>query len=341
VPIKGLTDGAPTFPKLGDIRKGAKKTRPDRPGQDLDHFRAVFPEEEAEAAARFFEEYGDEPKELNIILPFHEIDRVFETWQEEYTAGALIHRCDGETTTLWRDEGGTLHHEPKACPGGCVPVGRLKVIIPELRRLAYVVVHTTSKWDLDELSRNLRALQQLTGGQIAGIPLVLKRRPRNVSTPGKDGKRVRRVKSLLAIEADAAWVDAKIGEMRRLALPTQHPQIVVGSSSDAAIEADFPADEIEAQLIALEEADALGELDGFDEDGTEEAREMFPAEWDKFVAVVVKELHYAGTTEVADELRRAGYSHIVGRDGRIVFDAGEAWIWLKEHAPEIAQERLM
>jgi len=120
---------------------------------------------------------------------------------------------------IWRDQAGELHHEPKPCPGGCKPTGRLKVIIPELRRLAYVVVHTTSRWDIVEITANLEALSRLTGNGINGIPLVLKRRPRMISTPGQDGKRARREKWLLSIEADPAWVDAQIGHMRLLAMP--------------------------------------------------------------------------------------------------------------------------
>jgi len=220
------------FPKIGDIRKGAAKPDDRHIGKDLTHFRAVFDESEAAAAARFLEVYGAEPREINVMLPFAEIERNFEAWQEAYTAGALQHRCDGETCVIWRDKDGELHHEPKPCPGGCKPTGRLKVIIPELRRLAYVVVHTTSRWDIVELTANLEALARLTGNGINGIPLVLKRRPRMISTPTQDGKRARREKWMLSIEADPVWVDAQIGHMRLLAMPgasVQTPALLAGT----------------------------------------------------------------------------------------------------------------
>jgi len=183
MPIKGFTDqGFVSFPKIGDIRKGAEK-EPNKPGADLTYFRAVFPEDEGGAAATFARVYGDEPREVNVLLPFDEIERCWETWQEEHTAGALQHRCDGETCVMWRGEDGEMQFTPKPCPGGCVPQGRLKVIVPELRRLAYLVVHTTSVWDIHEITANLNALKGLTRNGIKGIPLVLKRRPRKISTP--------------------------------------------------------------------------------------------------------------------------------------------------------------
>ena len=225
MPIKGLTDrGMPTFPQIGSIRKGARKTQKNRPGADLTYFRYVPLEGEEQAAELFAQVYGDEPREINVFLPFDEIERNFETWMERHTAGALHCRGDGESAVLWRDEKGTMHHEPKKCPSpyceGCKETGRLKIIIPELRRLAYVVVHTTSKWDIVELTANLEAIRRLTGNGLKGIPLVLKRRPRSISTPvGKKTDRVRREKWLLSLEADPRWVQAQIAAMELAALP--------------------------------------------------------------------------------------------------------------------------
>ena len=242
MPIIGLTDRTAQFPKIGDIRKGAAKTG-NAPGRDLDHFRAVFPEDEAEAAAVFVLAYGDKPREINVLLPFAEIDRNFEAWREEYVAGGLVHRCDGETCVIWRDAQGEMRRTPKPCPGGCKATGRLKVIIPELRRLAYIEVHTTSVWDIVELTANLESLSKLTRNGISGIPLVLKRRSREISTPvpKEPGKRARRTKWLLSIEAEPRWVDAKLTAMQLEALPlgAQLPAL----AAPAVIDTDFEDDE--------------------------------------------------------------------------------------------------
>ena len=263
MPIKGLTDRRETsFPKIGDVRKGGKRPDDKHIGKDLTYFRVEFGEHEAEAAARFLEVYGAEPREINVMLPFAEIDRNFEAWQEAYTAGALQHRCDGETCVIWRDPTGELHHEPKPCPGGCVPVGRLKAIIPELRRLAYVVVHTKSRWDIVELTANLEALSRLTGNGVNGIPLVLKRRPRMISTPGQNGKRVRREKWMLSIEADPAWVDAQIGHMRLLSMP---------GGQDAPPSLAAGADLLTGEIIGGDDDDLDAEDDGDWGDDPEDA----------------------------------------------------------------------
>jgi len=240
MPIKGLTDQErPTFPKVGDIRKGAPKGEK-RPGRDLDYFRYVPIEGEEEAAETFHAYYGNEPREINIFLPFDDVDRNFEAWMEAHTAGALQCRGDGETCHLWRDEGGEMHREPRPCGEydickGCKATGRLKVIIPELRRLAYVTVHTTSKWDISEITENLRALRQLMDNGLKGIPLVLKRRPREISTPRDNGKRVRMTKWLLSIEADQRWVDQSLRQLEYAATPGP-PRLEAGEDEGRGID---------------------------------------------------------------------------------------------------------
>lgn len=250
MPIKGLTDRrAPTFPKIGDIRKGAKKTREDRPGKDLDYFRYAPLEGEEAAAAKFHEVYGDKPREINILLPFDELDRNFEAYMERHTAGALQCRGDSWTTSLWRDKEGVMQHTSKQCPDkpceGCKETGRLKVIIPELRRLAFVTVHTTSMWDIIELTENLRALKSMTGNGLRGIPLVLKRRPRMISTPRAGGKRVRQEKWMLSIEADQSWVEAQLEAMRIQALPEL--------PAEAGAETEPDIDTVTGEIIEIEE----------------------------------------------------------------------------------------
>ena len=227
MPIPGLRDEQNlSFPKIGDIRKGAKKLENGQVGPDLTYFRYVPVTGEELAEARFHEVYGDEPRAINVLLPFDEIGRNFETFMERHTAGALQCRGDieGGKCIMWRDKAtGKMQHTPKDCPApickGCKETGRLKIIIPELQRLGYVTVHTTSIWDIIELTRNLGALRKLTGNGLKGIPLVLKRRPRSISTPWKSGKRARREKWLLSIEADQRWVKAQLTAMEVAALP--------------------------------------------------------------------------------------------------------------------------
>ena len=221
--IIGLTDRPASFPQIGILRKGAPK--PERgPGRDLKYFR--FDADDADAAGRFRTVYGDEPTSVRVFLPFAAAVENFEAWQEHWTAGALQHRCDGKTCVLWLN-GQRYSQQSRPCPHAqldaherdrCKPTGRLKVVIPELRRLAYVTVLTGSIHDIIALTEQLQALEALRG-DLRGIPMVLRRVPRDISMPGANGKRTRVEKWLLSIEAAPTWVDLQLQAQQQQALP--------------------------------------------------------------------------------------------------------------------------
>lgn len=242
MPIKGLTDRGLSFPEIGQIRKGIKVEQKKgnktiKVPKDLDYFRVEFDEREKTAAAKFVQVYGNEPREINIILPFDEIERMWDAWLEAYTAGRMVARSDGEKFTYWIDTetglpkvkngepftpykpGQPVGKDYQGKPVFANPVGRLKLIIPELGRAAYLTMHTTSIHDIANLSMQLAAFKQINNGIIKGIPLVLRRRPKMISIPKDDGQRVRMQKWLLSIEADPNWVKAKLTEVKHLALP--------------------------------------------------------------------------------------------------------------------------
>lgn len=238
--IKGLTDRGFEFPQIGVIRKGAPKGE-HAPGKDLDYFRVVFDEMEHDAMTAFVADYGQKPTEIRILLPFDDIERCWDAYVEAYTAGGLIYRGDGKQAIFWLDpETGEVKVKDGQPYTACIgvnglagyyvsgdgsrqkiqakAVGRLRVIIPSLKRLAYLLVVTSSKWDVMHLSDQLGALKAVNGGRLAGIPMMLRRRPKQVSIPLK-GKRARVTKWLLSVEAEPTWVAAQIDAMQRAALP--------------------------------------------------------------------------------------------------------------------------
>lgn len=253
MPIKGLTDNGAAFPRIGELRKGGVKSDPKRPGPDLDYFR--FTSSVPGVENRFGSIYGKEPQSVNVFLPYHTTEENFEAWKEAWVAGGLQHRCDGEFVTVTQQGGQyvKLPHGKMQCPGGCKQVGRLKIIIPELGRLAYVVALTTSIWDISEVHSNLAAYEALRGS-LQGIPFVLSRVPRMISVPGTDGKRVRREKWLWHIEADAHWVSAQLGVMQRQALPSPSGA-TLSLGSGAVVDTDTgeilepPAEEVEDEIV--------------------------------------------------------------------------------------------
>ena len=220
--IIGLTDRPASFPQIGTLRKGAPKPEnSNKPGADLKYFR--FDCDDGEAAGLFAETYGPEPVAIRVYVPFKTTDENFDAWREEWTASSLKHRCDGQTCVRWLTPQGTYSAEPKPCPGNCKQVGRLQVIIPELKRMAFVTVLTTSIHDILEIHSNLLALESARG-DLRGIPLILKRAPREISTPsGSNGQRARREKWLITIEAQPQWVELQLTAQERAALPQAAP----------------------------------------------------------------------------------------------------------------------
>lgn len=246
MPIAGLTDRHASFPEIGQIRKGAKKTDANKPGTDLDHFRFVA---DTQTMRAFADAFGDKPQEIRFLSPFDTTAEVFEAWKEEYAAGGLKHRCDGQTCVTWLQPDGRYSTDPKPCPGGCKQVGRLKIVIRELARLGFVTVHTTSIWDILTIQQNLFAIELLRGS-LRGIPLILKRVKRAISTPsGTNGQRARREKWLLSIEAAPEWVELQLTAMERAALPSADEPLMLNPAT-VEISPDDEYDEAEAMCDA-------------------------------------------------------------------------------------------
>jgi hypothetical protein len=281
MPIKGLTtDREPAFPRIGTLRKGGVKPNEKQPGKDLTYFR--FDSDDKQAVQDFEAVYGKEPDTINVYLPFPTPDENFQAWQEEYKAGGLVHRCDGETMTVWQTPDGKYSNEPKPCPHKgkertsvnpfCKPVGRLTVIIPELRRFAYVTVGTTSKNDIMELTDNLNAVYAMRG-TLQGIPFRLMRRPRMISTPKSDGGRARYEKWMLSIEADPAWVNVQIASMQRQSLIAPDVKMLTGGRAVQVDTGEIFEDDEPAPTISssLDDVDELDYGDG-DDDGDTTSR---------------------------------------------------------------------
>ena len=271
--IKGLTDRGLSFPEIGQIRKGAKKEG-NRPGFDLTYFRVEFDEREVEAAEKFHSVYGEKPAEIRIVLPFNDIPRMWDAWLEAYTAGRMIARSDGEYYTYLIDTktgeilvksgldvktglpkpyvdgqpvGYYMDGKGKQQPVFCKPTGRLKIIIPELGRAAYLTLMTTSKHDIANISAQLEAFRTVNNGLIAGIPLILRRRPKKISCPNPDGTRARREKWMVSIEADPQWMSQMIGHLNSLALPGggTYAALPTGETEVTREEFDEPDDDIQ------------------------------------------------------------------------------------------------
>lgn len=319
MPIKGLTDRGVAFPQIGNIRKGSKKeqaidkatgkTRIDQygnpvmiQGKDLPYFRVEIDESEVKAISRFNQLYPDgKPVAITVLLPFDDIERVWNPWREAYIPGTLLHRCDGEyvnyainpdTGEVLVKNGLDANGKPVECNlkdnpdkrKRCKPTGRLHVIIPELERAAYLVVHTTSIWDIAHISDQLAAIREINGGHIVGVPLIMRRKLYNISTPDdkNGGKRVRRPKYLIDIEADPEWVSRKIGALKSAAMPPAQiaaPLESSGPSLEALKDYDDPDDDDEQDAPIID-----GEIieSTTQKSNTASQAEQWPHNYDQF-----------------------------------------------------------
>lgn len=288
MPIKALqSNRPPQFPCIGKLRKGGAKRKnangKEIMGEDLKHFRLTT--DDAEAAATFATYYGAEPTSIRVFMPYATVNENFGAWLEAYTAGGMERRCDGETQHFHRDQDGKANTTPIKCERlagracNCKQVGRLAVIVPELARLAYVLVETHSLYDIMQLTENLQAAEALRG-DLRGIPFVLSRRDREISTPGEGNKRARRTKSLLFIEPDPEWVSRQLESMRLAALPivdvpalvAPAARMITGPTEGMTVTVD-DEDEDDLTEVALDELEALGvEFYGPEKWDTERAR---------------------------------------------------------------------
>lgn len=326
MPIPSLTDGIKNaFPRVGVLRKGAPKPNEKQPGKDLKWFRFVTDDEAA--AATFAEAFGDNPARINVMLPFATVDENFEAWMEEWGAGSLKHRCDGEVCVIWQDDNGEYKRTPKPCPGNCKPTGRLMVIIPELRRLAYVQVLTTSKHDIIELTANLRAAEDtahMMRQDLRGIPFVLTRVPREISTPprGNGNKRIRAEKWLLHIEPAPHWVSMQIEAAQRMAMP------MIEAPGDI----PYPNGDDDAEPITVElvedETPPTSHIDEslIDKEELERAKQHF------FSYIIKKIPYYNNNDTIAKTLRELGYDRYTVNTEEEMFTA------LEKHAQVAANK---
>lgn len=241
MPIKNLTDNVlPAFPRLGKLRKGSPQEN-GHFGKEQSFWR--FASERTDVTAAFTAAYGAQPVSLTVYLPYAQVEDNFATWREEWTAGGLVHRCDGETMTIWRTPTGTYDRTPKACPNrgqakpACKPVGRLTIIIPELIQagfVGYVTMETHSLNDLLSIQATLLAVAEARGNALGlrGVPFVLRRVPEMISTPTEDGKRARRQKYLVKLEPLADWVALQLEASRKLAFGGERLALTDGRHVD-------------------------------------------------------------------------------------------------------------
>lgn len=248
MPIIGLTDRTPSFKEIGRLRLGIPKSQALVSGpKEIAHFRPDFRPDAMSAAAVFTEIYGTTPTEIHIRLPFTDISRCWDAFYMVYNKTGLLGMADGQKWLYLRDQTGRLKVKDghvsladddlpvdqygvpympfdKNIPvysytnakGAEVavyakPEGRLKVLIPELKRAAFVTVITHSVYNVMKISEQLAGIEQVAksaGLSLPLVPMILSRRKEVISV-SINGKKALQEHYLLNIEIDPTWMEAQ------------------------------------------------------------------------------------------------------------------------------------
>ena len=236
-----------TWPVIGQLRKGDKKTE-GKPGIDLEVLRFVGSKPEyQEAFVRLFG--SDKIGALHVYLAYADPEVAYfeacEKWaRSKDGVSKLMHRCDSKVMVKWWDPAKMEYSfEQKPCEGGCKPVGRLRLVIPELYDAGVagdVMLSTTSWNDTATLSGAVEMVAQeakTRGIPMNQVPLVLRRAKRAVSHKMADGKVVSMQKSLLEI----ALADTFLAQRKAQPVTVvEETGEIVESGADAEVEDIMP-----------------------------------------------------------------------------------------------------
>ena len=249
--ILGLTDDiTPRFQNIGKLRKGGEKTAGGY-GPDLDYFR--FTSDRPGVVEAFAEAYGEKPRLLRVFVPHQTVHAAFPTWCEVWNATGLVHRCDGQWMSIWRN-GSNYSRERKPCDGGHEKndpkndsVGRLEVIIPELINagfVGYVTLETHSLHDILHISRTLQAVYD-SRGDLRGVEFTLWRVQETISAPGwgdRKNDRSKVKKWLVKLQPSPDWVRVQLESARMDALGLEAPNVVIdGATGEISERPQLPA----------------------------------------------------------------------------------------------------
>ena len=206
--IKGLT---PQLAERGKIKIGGlgdERKKKDGQGTYMlpvkyDHF--LITTMQRDAAGRFMPDDalmkmvnpgGAKLVELPVRLLYDDIDLNFLTRYSAYQGSRCWCSGDGEEAQRLTGENGK--YGPVTCPcerlaqdykgqPRCKPLGTLQVLLEGVDRVGGVWKFRTTSWNtVNAILSSLALIKTLTGGPLAGIPLMLVLSPKTVTTP--DGK---------------------------------------------------------------------------------------------------------------------------------------------------------
>jgi hypothetical protein len=187
----------------------------------LDHFVFLRKKKSAnrvgwEVDQELTEHYGDECRELHIMLIDDDIENVFPSSYAWWTA--TERKCWGDGTTATRRTAEKPGGQPwttcgSGCPelssGQCKPGGDLRFVLADFPRLGSVCrIHTCSYRSIRQIHSALQEIQTFTGGRLAGITAKLTVRPEEATYFDRKEKR-KKTSSIWALSLEVEGDDMR------------------------------------------------------------------------------------------------------------------------------------
>lgn len=200
--VKNLAPGLPERGKIKIGRKGKEITSRQgnkfQPPQKLDHFLITTLERGQDGNFTIdpdaHEMFGEQPKQIPIRLLFDDPTLNFQSRYVAYTGKTMNRSCDGETCEKRQEDGSY-----QLCDCQCVRLARddkrrckLNGVLSVMIEGAHAVggvwkFRTTSYNTVKGIMSSLSLIRSITGGPLAGLPLIMRVAPRTVVSPS-DGR---------------------------------------------------------------------------------------------------------------------------------------------------------
>jgi len=187
----------------------------------LDHFLFLRKKKSAnrvewEADPELTRHYGEQCRELHIMLIDDDIENVFPSSYAWWTA--TERKCWGYGVTATRRTADKPGGQPwttcgSGCPelasGQCKPAGDLRFVLADFPRLGSVCrIHTCSYRSIRQIHSALQEIQTFTGGRLAGITAKLTVRPEEATYFDRKEKR-KKTSSIWALSLEVEGDDMR------------------------------------------------------------------------------------------------------------------------------------
>lgn len=173
--------------KVTNSEKGTSFRLPEK----LDHFIVTTmnrtEDDDLEIDENIMGMLGDRPREIPVTLVYDKPDLNFLTWYAYYDSAQC--QCRGNGEIAYTADGRVIQCDPETCRNAinrkCKPNGILSVILTDAPGVGGVYKFRTTGWNsIRNLMSSIEFIYGLTGGRLAGLPLVLTLHPKTTLIPG-------------------------------------------------------------------------------------------------------------------------------------------------------------